>query len=136
MDRYAFSGVAFSAAKPGLDAAWCAAPDEGLPAPDLLLFMDLAPEAAEARGGFGGERYEEPGFQAAVRAAFRGLQARVGGALPWLTVDASGSREEVAARVEAAAAPSIAAAAAGTLPLRALWACAPVPEETQTTEAA
>ena len=29
--RYAFSGVAFSAAKPGLSLSWCKQPDVGLP---------------------------------------------------------------------------------------------------------
>ena len=29
--RYAFSGVAFSAAKPGLSLNWCKRPDVGLP---------------------------------------------------------------------------------------------------------
>jgi len=31
IDRYAFSGVAFSAAKPGLSLSWCKQPDVGLP---------------------------------------------------------------------------------------------------------
>ena len=40
VDRYAFSGVAFTAAK-GYSLAWCKQPDEGLPAPDLLLVGGL-----------------------------------------------------------------------------------------------
>lgn len=130
MDRYAFSGVAFSAAKPGLDVAWCAAPDAGLPMPDVLLFMDLPPEKAAARGGFGEERYEKPAFQAAVRAAFEELRAslaaRVGSAW-WCTLDAAGSIEEVAARVEGAVAAPLASTQAGGAPLRALWDGAPLP---------
>lgn len=61
-DRYAYSGVAFSAAKlknekaankdPLLDIEWCKAPDRGLPAPDCVLFLDLSPEEAERRGGY------------------------------------------------------------------------------------
>jgi thymidylate kinase len=43
VDRYAYSGVAYSAAKGrrdmGLD--WCKAPDAGLPAPDLVVFMQV-----------------------------------------------------------------------------------------------
>jgi len=31
IDRYAYSGVAFSAAKPGLSLDWCKQPDVGLP---------------------------------------------------------------------------------------------------------
>ncbi len=38
VDRYAFSGVAFSSAK-GLDLAWCKSPDRGLPAPDVVFFL-------------------------------------------------------------------------------------------------
>ena len=48
---------------------------------------------------------------------------------PWLAVDAAGSVDAVAARVGAAVAPCLAAAAGGGLPLRALWDCAPLPEE-------
>lgn len=51
-DRYAFSGVAFSAAKPGMGLAWCRAPDVGLPAPDGVIFLDVDPAKAEGRGGY------------------------------------------------------------------------------------
>ena len=57
-DRYAYSGVAFSAAKVDangeslLDMAWCQAPDKGLPAPDCVIFLDLTQEEAEQRGGY------------------------------------------------------------------------------------
>jgi dTMP kinase len=58
-DRYAYSGVAFSAAKvvsstnnkPLLDLEWCQAPDRGLPAPDCVIFLDLSQNEAEKRGG-------------------------------------------------------------------------------------
>jgi len=76
-DRYAYSGVAFSAAKvkeqptsgtttegtsregseadedgePVLSLEWCQAPDRGLPAPDCVIFLDLSQEDAEKRGG-------------------------------------------------------------------------------------
>ncbi|KDQ19063.1 hypothetical protein BOTBODRAFT_83164, partial [Botryobasidium botryosum FD-172 SS1] len=73
-DRYAFSGIAFSAAKLGpteptplLPYEWCAAPDTHLPVPDLTLFFDIPPALAEARGGYGAERYERAEMQARVR---------------------------------------------------------------------
>lgn len=84
LDRYAFSGVAFTAAKvcptvdakdcpganddptvtdtwphccralaQGLDLEWCKAPDAGLPAPDLTIFLDIPVDAAAERGDFG-----------------------------------------------------------------------------------
>ena len=91
-DRYAFSGVAFSAAK-GLPLAWCRAPDVELPTPDLTLFLDLAPEQAAARGGYGTERYEKEALQARVRALFKSMGEETPG---WMTIDAGRDREAVA----------------------------------------
>jgi dTMP kinase len=133
-DRYAYSGAAFTAAKgaAGLDLAWCKAPDAGLPAPDLILFMDLPPAAAAARAGFGGERYETPALQAAVRARFAALRDEVAATAPgvWHDVDAAGTVEEVAARiaplVEAARARVRAGGDAGAV--RTLWNGAPLEE--------
>jgi len=73
IDRYAFSGVAFSAAKDGLTLDWCRQPDRGLPKPDLVCFLDVSPEEAAKRGGFGKERYETTEFQAKVRENYNAL---------------------------------------------------------------
>ena len=56
VDRYAYSGVAFSAAK-GLDTEWCKAPEKGLIKPDLVLLLKLSAAAIAQRGGFGTERW-------------------------------------------------------------------------------
>src|SRR5260370_20988017 len=75
-DRYAFSGIAFSASKvtpagqPLLPFEWCRSPDVGLPAPDLVIFLDVTPEIARERGGYGQERYETEGMQLRVRQNF------------------------------------------------------------------
>ncbi|KAM0754060.1 Deoxythymidylate kinase, partial [Meredithblackwellia eburnea MCA 4105] len=97
-DRYAFSGIAFSAIKPGLSYHWCLSPDIGLPAPDLVLFLDLSPTAAAQRGGYGSERYETSEVQLAVREVFDRIgkdfaSEDQGGR--WEKVDASGTMEEV-----------------------------------------
>lgn len=55
VDRYSYSGVAFSAAK-GLDVEWCKAPEAGLPKPDLVLLLTMTAAAISQRGGFGAER--------------------------------------------------------------------------------
>lgn len=70
VDRYAFSGVAYSAAKavPGMDVEWCKAPDCGLPAPDLVVYLRVSNAVAAARAGFGEERYEKAEFQDKVGA--------------------------------------------------------------------
>ena len=38
VDRYSYSGVAFSNAK-GLDLNWCLAPEKGLPGEPLFMFV-------------------------------------------------------------------------------------------------
>ena len=48
-DRYAYSGVAYSVAK-GMDLEWCRGPDVGLLRPDLVVFLDAAPEKVRRRG--------------------------------------------------------------------------------------
>ncbi|CAN7947098.1 unnamed protein product [Ixodes hexagonus] len=93
-DRYAYSGVAFSAAK-SLDFTWCQQCDVGLPEPDLVLYMTASPEALEARGGFGEERYENSAFQEKVRANYdrlASLESKVG---RWVEIDCSKSVEDV-----------------------------------------
>ena len=97
VDRYSYSGVAFTAAKgvPGLDLEWCKAPERGLPRPDCVLYLDVPVDQAEKRGGFGEERYETTELQKNVRANFEALTEDW-----WTTVDATGSVEEVAAICE------------------------------------
>lgn len=72
VDRYYHSGIVYSAAKGRADLSleWARAPEVGLPRPDLCLFLDIAPEAAAARGGFGDERYERGELQDKVRYLF------------------------------------------------------------------
>ncbi|CAJ1060878.1 thymidylate kinase [Xyrichtys novacula] len=43
VDWYAFSGVAFTSAKPGFNLDWCKNPDVGLQRLDLVMFLQLSP---------------------------------------------------------------------------------------------
>ena len=70
VDRYAFSGAAFTGAKDGFDLTWCRTPDIGLPAPDCVVYLTLNPDVAATRGDYGGERYEDTDFQAKVEKNF------------------------------------------------------------------
>ncbi|XP_026333001.1 thymidylate kinase [Hyposmocoma kahamanoa] len=65
VDRYCFSGVAFTAAK-GFDINWCKAPDVGLPKPDKVFFLTMPLDQIQQRSGYGGERYEKLDFQKKV----------------------------------------------------------------------
>ncbi|KAL5476299.1 hypothetical protein EMCRGX_G026225 [Ephydatia muelleri] len=55
VDRYAFSGVAFTAAKmvSGTTMEWCKSPDVGLPAPDVVFYLTLPAEVAQTRQEYG-----------------------------------------------------------------------------------
>jgi len=79
----------------GLD--WCMSPDVGLPAPDVVIFLDLEMEEAEKRGGYGGERYEKRDLQIRVRKRFAELQSidEKRGRVPWHVVDGKQSIEDV-----------------------------------------
>lgn len=98
-DRYAFSGIAFSASK-GLSYEWCRSPDVSLPAPDLTLFLDITPAAAKQRGGYGEERYEKEDMQRKVGEIFRRIGREMneeGGR--WVAIDAGREKERVSTEV-------------------------------------
>uniref|UniRef100_A0A5B7C328 Thymidylate kinase n=1 Tax=Davidia involucrata TaxID=16924 RepID=A0A5B7C328_DAVIN len=89
VDRYSYSGVAFSSAK-GLNIEWCKAPEMGLLAPDLVLYLDIPPEKAADRGGYGGERYEQLEFQKKVAQSYQILRDA-----SWKIIDACLPIEDV-----------------------------------------
>ena len=92
VDRYGYSGVAFTSAKklPGLDQQWCKHSETGLVKPDCLMYMEISEDAAKKRGGFGEERYETTEMQKNVREVFADLREDW-----WNVVDADRTIEEV-----------------------------------------
>lgn len=117
LDRYAFSGVAFTGAKENFSLDWCKQPDVGLPKPDLILFLQLQLLDAAARGEFGLERYETGTFQKQVLLCFQQLMEEKN--LNWKVVDASKSIEEVHKEIRAHSEDAIRNAA--QRPLGELW---------------
>uniref|UniRef100_A0A8D0HB91 Thymidylate kinase n=1 Tax=Sphenodon punctatus TaxID=8508 RepID=A0A8D0HB91_SPHPU len=93
VERYAFSGVAFTSAKENFSLDWCKQPDVGLPKPDLILFLQLSTSEAAKRGDFGNERYENTFFQEKVLQCFHHLMTDK--TLNWKTIDASKSIEDL-----------------------------------------
>ncbi|KAK9762331.1 Thymidylate kinase [Basidiobolus ranarum] len=89
VDRYAFSGVAFSVAK-GLDLKWCQNPDVGLVQPDIVFLLDMPIEGTSERDGFGEERYEKRSMQEKVRELFLKMQEP-----SWKVLDARKSIEDL-----------------------------------------
>eukprot|EP00051_Salpingoeca_urceolata_P007442 m.97784 g.97784 ORF g.97784 m.97784 type:complete len:222 (-) comp15237_c0_seq2:57-722(-) len=109
VDRYAFSGVAFSSAKESLDLEWCKQPDAGLPVPDMLLHLELAAKEAESRGGFGDERYEVSEFQSKVKHQFSTLYASLSSVVP-VALDVTGlSIDQVGDQIESRVLKALAA---------------------------
>lgn len=96
-DRYAFSGVAFSASKPHMSYPWCCAAETGLPAPDIVLFLNISPNDARSRAGYGVERYETETRQKFACAVFDRIAAELypNSNTRWVTVDAGLERDAV-----------------------------------------
>ncbi|EPS37708.1 hypothetical protein H072_8590 [Dactylellina haptotyla CBS 200.50] len=107
LDRYIYSGIVFSAAKPAmpipnphpLSTTWCRNPDVGLPRPDIVIFLNISQEDAAKRAGFGDERYEKPEMQEKVRGLFEELREDERDSGDWWVVDAGKSVGEVAEEV-------------------------------------
>eukprot|EP00347_Sterkiella_histriomuscorum_P002853 403366547 len=98
-DRYAFSGVAYSAAK-GLDFEWCKNSDRGLVTPDLTFYIDVAPDVLAQRGNYGDERYERLDFQTKVGHVYDRFKQDFKDSEHWATIDASNqSVEELTAQI-------------------------------------
>lgn len=89
-DRYVYSGVAYSAAKPGLDIGWCKQADRGLPCPDIVCFLETQDETPISRAQYGKERYESPDFQQRVKSNFELLRDAT-----WKRINGDKSRIEV-----------------------------------------
>lgn len=107
-DRYAYSGIAFTTAKPTMQDTheWSKAPDRGLIAPDVVLFFDVSTAEAAKRGGFGTERYEQCEMQDRVRTRFEAMlrdaaanpacdSSRFGVDVPWIVIDANQEQSQV-----------------------------------------
>ncbi|KAJ3280738.1 hypothetical protein HK104_000435 [Borealophlyctis nickersoniae] len=94
VDRYAYSGVAYSVGAQRLPLDWCKHPDVGLLIPDAVVYLDVPVDVAAGRGGFGGERYEQVEVQKRVREVF--MELRDG---RWKCLDGTKSLEDLGVEV-------------------------------------
>lgn len=92
VDRYSYSGIAFSSAKKHMDINWCKQPEIGLLKPDLVLLLTLSDDQMIKRPGFGEERYEDLNFQKSVSEIFKTFAESEDN---WKQMDASGTIEDV-----------------------------------------
>merc|ERR1712039_671698 len=118
-DRYAFSGVAYSASK-GLDFNWCQSTDIGLPVPDAIFYLHIDEKVGASRANFGDERYENVDMQSRVRNEFKrpALRANVA----WHDVDGAREIDTIHAEIRAAVHDiKDKEKENGTLPIQRLW---------------
>ncbi|KAJ8978249.1 hypothetical protein NQ317_012605 [Molorchus minor] len=73
VDRYSYSGIAYSAAKKNMEIDWCKQPENGLPKPDKVLFLMVNQEEIMLRPDFGNERYENREIQKKVFEVYQQL---------------------------------------------------------------
>lgn len=75
VDRYAYSGVAYSNAKENLTIDWCKNSDAGLVKADAVFYLTLEEMTSlGSRHGFGDEIYESHSFQSKVKKAYEQLR--------------------------------------------------------------
>ncbi|XP_034654814.1 thymidylate kinase [Drosophila subobscura] len=96
VDRYSYSGVAYTVAK-GLDFDWCYAPERGLIKPDAVFYLKTAPENLSSRGKYGEERYEKLEFQHKVAEVYNRICERESSY--WNEIDASQPVAELHTRI-------------------------------------
>ena len=96
-DRYVASSVAYGEAQ-GLDVDWLTQTQRFLPAPDLTILLDIAPELAVERKAKGRDRYER---DLALLGRVRHSYLRQAEQAGWMRVAGDRSKDDVAADISA-----------------------------------
>ena len=94
-DRYVASSLAYGEAQ-DLDVEWLAQTQRFLPAPDLTLLLDIAPELAVERKATGRDRYER---DLALLGRVRDSYVRQAEQAGWLRLDGDRTKADVAAEI-------------------------------------
>jgi dTMP kinase len=102
-DRYRASSIAYGEAQ-GLKRDWLDEIQKPLPAADITVLLDIAPETAVARKQTGRDRYERDlSLLARVRESYRSQAKQLG----WILIDGEQGKDAVQAAVEAAVLPRL-----------------------------
>lgn len=102
-DRYVASSIAYGEAQ-RLDRVWLTDIQRFLPAPDLTILLDIAPETAAQRKAAGRDRYERDlALLARVRQSYR----RQAEHPTWLVLDGERSKPQIATAVVEAVAKAL-----------------------------
>ncbi len=90
VDRYAFSGVAYSIACK-CDEKYALVPDQGLLRPDLVIQLDMPVDELKKRTGFGEERYEKEELQKKVQENYKLFHKKI----YWRLINANQDKQKV-----------------------------------------
>ena len=94
-DRYVASSVAYGEAQ-GLDVDWLTQTQRFLPAPDVTILLDIAPELAVERKATGRDRYERDlALLGRVRESYLRQTEQAG----WIRVDGDRGKGDIAAEL-------------------------------------
>ena len=96
-DRYVASSVAYGEAQ-GLDVDWLTQMQRLLPASDLTILLDIAPELAVERKATGRDRYER---DLSLLGRVRDSYVRQAQQPGWVRVDGDRAKDDVAADIRA-----------------------------------
>ena len=96
-DRYVASSVAYGEAQ-GLDVDWLTQMQRLLPASDLTILLDIAPELAVERKATGRDRYER---DLLLLGRVRDSYVRQAQQSGWVRVDGDRAKDDVAAEIRA-----------------------------------
>ena len=96
-DRYVASSVAYGEAQ-GLDVDWLTQTQRFLPASDLTILLDIAPEIAVERKATGRDRYER---DLSLLGRVRDSYVRQAQQPGWVRVDGDRAKDDVAAEISA-----------------------------------
>ena len=107
-----------------MNIEWCKSCDKGLPAPDVIIFLDINVDTASLRGQYGEERYEKIDFQRLVRDEFLRLKTEdesssSGSGVLWYVIDATKSIDIIQREIQVIADETI--ARVKHTPINTLW---------------
>ncbi|MDP2436777.1 MAG: dTMP kinase [archaeon] len=95
VDRYAYSGIAYSVAKKSIPFAWACQADVGLPAPDVILYFSLSFDDMQRRPGFGDEIFDNREFQTTVQDIYSQMRKADPSPDTWRVIEANRAVDEI-----------------------------------------
>lgn len=98
VDRYSYSGIVFGEIN-GVSPELLCLIEDGLPSPDLTIYLSIPAQLVSERKGFGDEKFEVLHIQKKAEANFKNMVQYTSQNHSWVTIDAGASPIEVHRRI-------------------------------------